>query len=177
MKWSFIFSFTARTTLKYINKFVFLSCTVICPTLSNPTNGVIQYSDSFVPRATTSTATYTCTAGYQLSGTAVRMCTTSGWSNSTTPTCTGLLVGSLYYVHEILYFCTATCNDLTSPANGMISYSPTTNPRLQGAVANYTCGTGYDIFGTNRTRTCQSDTTWSGGDIMCQGIFLYCLSL
>ncbi|XP_064386417.1 receptor-type tyrosine-protein phosphatase alpha-like isoform X4 [Halichondria panicea] len=125
------------------------TCLLICPTLSNPTNGVIQYSDSSVPRATASTARYNCIAGYQISGTVVRMCTTSGWSNSTTPTCT------------------ATCNDLTVPANGMISYSPATTPRLQGAVANYTCGTGYDIFGP-RTSTCQSVNTWSGGDIVCQ---------
>ena len=52
----------------------------------------------------------------------------------------------------------------------MISYDTTFSPRPAGTVATYTCGTGYDIF-VPRIRTCQSDTTWSGGDIVCQGIF------
>ncbi len=53
----------------------------------------------------------------------------------------------------------------------MISYDTMFSPRPAGTVATYTCDTGYDISGP-RTRTCQSDTTWSGGDIVCQGIFI-----
>ncbi len=68
--------------------------------------------------------------------------------------------------------CTAVCLDLPSPANGVISYDTMFSTRPVGTVATYTCGTGYDIFGP-RTRTCQSDTTWSGGDIVCQGIIIH----
>ena len=35
-----------------------------------------------------------------------------------------------------------------------------------GDTCNFTCNTGYDLTGS-RTRTCQSDGTWSGSDNMC----------
>ncbi|XP_064386146.1 uncharacterized protein LOC135334769 isoform X3 [Halichondria panicea] len=243
------------------------TCELICPTLPNPTNGAIQYT-SIIPRATASTATYSCTAGYHLSGTAVRTCTTSGWSGAastcivfcddlpvpnnvminynpaSTPrlqgavathsctvtgyepssgpdrvcrsdrawsggvitcqivdcgnppvisngvrqfsattfeeTATYMCAGSFTLSGDSTLTCMASglwgtppicspvCEDLPSPANGGISYNTTLSPRPAGTVATYTCDTGYDIFGTNRTRTCQSDTTWSGGDIVCQ---------
>ena len=33
-------------------------------------------------------------------------------------------------------------------------------------VCNFTCNTGYELTGSD-TRTCQSDGSWSGSDIMC----------
>ncbi|XP_064386500.1 CUB and sushi domain-containing protein 3-like isoform X1 [Halichondria panicea] len=135
------------------------SCELICPTFPNPTNGVIQYSDSIIPRATASTASYSCTAGYLFSGTAMRTCTTSGWSNSTTPTCT------------------ATCDDLTVPNNGTISYNPISSPRLVGAVSTHSCAvTGYQPS-NGPDRVCQSDRMWSGGVITCQIISCGSLSI
>ncbi len=159
-----------HTTLCIV--YVFLSYTVICPTLPNPTNGVIQYSDSIIPRATASTASYSCIAGYLFSGTAMRTCTTSGWSDvTTTPTCTGLLFGSLShhtYMIIIVYFFTATCDDLTVPNNGTISYNPISSPRLVGAVSTHSCAvTGYQPS-SGPDRVCQSDRMWSGGVITCQ---------
>ncbi len=65
---------------------------VICPDLPVPTNGApLVYSDTTIPRAMDSTATYRCITGYDFSGTLTRMCTTSGWSalGGSTPTCTG----------------------------------------------------------------------------------------
>ena len=33
-------------------------------------------------------------------------------------------------------------------------------------TCNFTCNTGYELTG-NDTRTCQSDGSWSGSDVMC----------
>ena len=60
----------------------------------------------------------------------------------------------------------AICPDLTVPANGVISYSPDRTPRLEGTVATHSCLDGYRVSGGTE-RTCQSDRTWSGGDITC----------
>ena len=145
-----------------------------------------MYSDTTIPRAEGSMVTYTCTAGFELTGTSVRMCTDSGWEG-TAPTCRGkdcfvslYAISIIIFLYSHLYYCicihTVVCQDLPSLANGVISYDTMFSPRPAGTVATYTCDTGYDIF-VPRIRTCQSDTTWSGGDIVCQGIFLYCLSL
>ena len=62
---------------------------------------------------------------------------------------------------------TATCPDLDLP-KGEISYSPDTTPRLEGTVAAHSCDVGYILSG-GANRTCQSDRTWSGGSITCEG--------
>ena len=67
--------------------------------------------------------------------------------------------------------CTATCPDLYL-TNGMISYSPDTTPRLEGTVATHSCDVGYILSGGTE-RTCQSDRTWSGGNITCEGNHTY----
>ncbi|XP_064386156.1 uncharacterized protein LOC135334774 isoform X2 [Halichondria panicea] len=93
-------------------------------------------------------ATYTCNTGYQRSGSATITCQASG-SWSTAPVCTAL------------------CDDLIVLANGVISYSPATTPRLEGAMATHSCTEGYGLSG-GMERTCQSDRTWSGVIITCQ---------
>ncbi|XP_064386242.1 sushi, von Willebrand factor type A, EGF and pentraxin domain-containing protein 1-like [Halichondria panicea] len=45
------------------------TCTVICPNLGEPTYGGVTYSDTTIPRAVDSTATYSCVTGYDFSGT------------------------------------------------------------------------------------------------------------
>ena len=67
-----------------------------------------------------------------------------------------------------LYACIAVCHSL-SLTNGMISYSPDTTPRLEGIVATHSCNNGYILSG-GVNRTCQSDRTWSGGSITCEGV-------
>ncbi len=61
----------------------------------------------------------------------------------------------------------AICDGLTL-AHGVISYSPFTTPRLEGTVATHSCDEGYGLSPSVRTKTCQSDRTWSGEDIICQ---------
>ena len=62
---------------------------VICPDLTIPANGALVYSDTTIPRADGSTATYSCDTGYQVTGLMVRMCSVSGWSTGDDPVCTG----------------------------------------------------------------------------------------
>ena len=84
-----------------------------------------------------------------------------------------LLQVLLYKIHQLinsflsLSIYTATCDDL-SITNGVITYSPNSSPRLEGATATHTCNTGYELSGgTVNPRVCQSDRTWSGEDITC----------
>ncbi|XP_064386230.1 CUB and sushi domain-containing protein 3-like isoform X2 [Halichondria panicea] len=126
------------------------TCTVICPNLGVPTNGGVTYSDTTIPRAMDSTATYSCVTGYDFSGTLSRTCATTGWSAliGGTPTCT------------------AICDILTVPDNGVISYSPDTTPRLDGAVATYSCDEGYRVS-SGPDRDCGISGKWSGMSITC----------
>ena len=144
-------------------------CAVICPDLSL-TNGQVLYSDPTISRAVSSTATYSCGSGYRISGTAtIRMCTASGWSG-TPPSCLGSLTDCmiLTVILSWIPFLTAICSDLPTPVNGVIIYSPTSTPRLQGAMATHSCVTGYQLSSSTTTRTCQSDRTWSGSSLTCQ---------
>ena len=65
------------------------------------------------------------------------------------------------YVHA------AICSNLTV-LNGVINYSPDTTHRLEGTSATHSCDVGYGLSG-EAERTCQSDRTWSGGKITCEG--------
>ncbi|XP_064385915.1 uncharacterized protein LOC135334596 isoform X5 [Halichondria panicea] len=50
--------------------------------------------------------------------------------------------------------------------NGMIMYSSAAIPPLEGTVAIHVCDEGYVLLG-GTTKTCQSNGTWSGGEIAC----------
>ena len=73
-----------------VNAITTFAVAVICPDLPVPTNGApFVYSDTTIPRAEGSTATYTCNTGYQVTGLMMRTCTVSGWSTGDDPVCTG----------------------------------------------------------------------------------------
>ena len=36
----------------------------------------------------------------------------------------------------------------------------------EGDTCSFTCNTGYELTGSN-TRTCQSDGSWGGSDVVC----------
>ena len=64
------------------------------------------------------------------------------------------------------------CPDLPSLTNGVIGYSPSTTPRLEGATATYSCADGYQLS-SDITRTCvDSGTggTWNGMEPICLGM-------
>ena len=59
------------------------------------------------------------------------------------------------------------CSSLRAPDNGEISCSLGDDGVLSYQdTCTLTCDTGYELTGS-RTRTCQSDGTWSGSDAMC----------
>eukprot|EP00058_Branchiostoma_floridae_P027893 XP_002613384.1 hypothetical protein BRAFLDRAFT_68379 [Branchiostoma floridae] len=111
------------------------TCTKIqCPPGQSPSHGHvtgnIQYGD---------TISYTCDAGYVLTGDATSTCLSTGvWSNQP-PQCTEV-----------------RCPELSAPANGDM----TGGNRYQNQV-HFSCNTGYQLVGST-TLTCQADQTWSG---------------
>ena len=106
------------------------------------------------------------------------------WTGSM-PSCTGMKTSSnlhsLYviskkysnnYVHSVLcahFQCDAAICDSLTLDHGVISYSSSTTPRLEGTVATHSCDEGYGLSPSVRARTCQPDRTWSGENITCHG--------
>ncbi|XP_035690033.1 CUB and sushi domain-containing protein 3-like [Branchiostoma floridae] len=111
----------------------------LCPTLPNPTNGVVSGTNSLGD-----VATFTCNSGYNLVGGSTRTCQTDlTWSGSS-PTCNAV-----------------QCPALTAPTNGGVS-----GGNSYGDVATFTCDSGYSLSGS-ATLTCQADTTWSAASPTC----------
>ena len=61
----------------------------------------------------------------------------------------------------------AFCDDITL-TNGMVIYDPTSSPRLEGTTATHNCNSSYVLSGGSQ-RICQSDKTWSGEIVTCNG--------
>ena len=62
---------------------------------------------------------------------------------------------------------TVSCPSLTNYDNGVINCSLGDDRVLSYEdTCTYTCNTGYELTGSD-TRTCQSDGSWSGSDVMC----------
>ncbi|XP_035674957.1 P-selectin-like [Branchiostoma floridae] len=114
-----------------------------CPPGQSPSHGHvtgnIQYGD---------TISYTCDAGYVLTGDATSTCLSTGvWSNQP-PQCTEL-----------------QCASLAAPNHGMVSSS--TN--LVGDTVTFSCDPGFEIHGST-DRLCQADGTWSGSQPRCRKV-------
>ena len=60
-----------------------------------------------------------------------------------------------------------TCEELSAPANGMVSVN-SHRPR-SGDTATYTCNSGYELVGS-ATRTCLATGMWSGSAPACVGM-------
>ena len=58
--------------------------------------------------------------------------------------------------------CCITCENLTTPTNGMIQYSSNSS----GLIAKYKCNNQTTLMG-NSERVCQCNGTWSGSDPIC----------
>ncbi len=107
-----------------------------CPTLVAPAGGAVSGTSG----VTGDTRTYSCNAGFTLSGSTTTTCRPDGsWSNAA-PTCTAQ----------------ACSPSLTAPANGAVSSTTGTT----GDVRTYTCNPGYTLVGT-ASATCQSNNTWT----------------
>ena len=76
-----------------------------------------------------------------------------------------------------MYMCYSTnistidirCDNLSTPANGEITScsSGRVGVGYEGDTCSFTCNTSYGIIGM-RPRTCQSDGSWSGNDVVCK---------
>ena len=114
------------------------TCTVVdCGTPPGP-----GYPGSVSASATTysSTATYTCSPGYSVTGAKTRTCQATGTWSGTTPGCAPV-----------------DCGPPPTIANGTYSASLTT----YSSSALYSCVTGYAFSTTTQVSTCQADGTWS----------------
>ncbi|XP_064387965.1 uncharacterized protein LOC135336171 isoform X3 [Halichondria panicea] len=142
------------------------SCSgVECRSLTVPTNGVITYTaDTTSPFDYQTTASYSCDAGFGLSGgDRVRTCVRSSlgpgeWSGIA-PTCEALM-----------------CSYLPAPDNGGIVYSTGITTLYDfGTTATYMCDTGFGISGDNVLRTCRGsglspNGTWTGTAPRCDAV-------
>ncbi len=80
------------------------------------------------------------------------------------------MYANLCATNQYMHVHTAICEDLTL-ANGVVTYNPSTTPRLEDTVATHTCNTGYTLEGAS-IRTCQSDRQWSLTAPSCNGEML-----
>ncbi|XP_065899303.1 uncharacterized protein [Dysidea avara] len=96
---------------------------------------------------------FTCNTGYVVNGSDTRTCQSDGsWSGSDS-------------------ICIkVTCPSLTDPNNGTItcSFGDDGVPSYED-TCSFTCNTGYELTGSD-TRTCQSDESWNGTEIMCRRV-------
>ncbi len=155
------------------------------PNLAPPANGTVTLTMG----VTGDVATYGCVAGYILSGSATRMCQTSGAWSGTAPTCAAVMTGCSPNpcVHSAMcmpvgtsgYSCgtcnagwtgancdvPVTCSGATAPANGAVSAMTATF----GNTVTYSCNAGFTLTGT-ATATCQSDGTFTGPTPTCAAV-------
>eukprot|EP00117_Sycon_ciliatum_P048173 scpid2370/ scgid5761/ Sushi, von Willebrand factor type A, EGF and pentraxin domain-containing protein 1; CCP module-containing protein 22; Polydom; Selectin-like osteoblast-derived protein; Serologically defined breast cancer antigen NY-BR-38 len=112
-----------------------------CGQPESPANGAVVVDNTFYEGQ----AAYTCSVGYRLTGSTLRVCRADGLWSESTPEC-----------HII------ECCALESPANGAVTISTLTYQ----STAQFTCNTNYNLVGS-QTRTCQADGTWSGTHTSC----------
>ena len=123
------------------------NCSLIyCPDLT--TTSPLSVSVSNLTVVFNSVATYSCAAGYSLSGSNTRSCQADGTWNGSAPTC------------EII-----TCPTLSATSPLIVSAAAVNI----GDVITYSCDGGFEINGTS-TRTCQNDGTWSDSEPTCSPI-------
>ena len=69
----------------------------------------------------------------------------------------------MYFIKSLV-----SCPLLDDPSNGTINCSLGDDevPSYED-TCSFTCDTGYELSG-NDTRTCQSDGSWSGSDVVCR---------
>ncbi|XP_078581987.1 sushi, von Willebrand factor type A, EGF and pentraxin domain-containing protein 1-like [Branchiostoma floridae x Branchiostoma japonicum] len=119
------------------------NCTVVlCPQLTPPLRGSMTGSNSYQD-----VQHFTCEIGYNLVGSAERVCQADGTWSGSFPTCT-----------------IAQCQELAVPENGTMrgcnSYQN---------VSRFTCNPGYALTG-EASLTCQADSSWSENAPVCTGV-------
>ena len=138
-----------------------------CPDLTAPTNGMIGYDMETVnARPVNTVATYTCNTGYTLNGGITTMtCGSDGvWSDlESPPTCSELCMMDELF-ETLIFLQVVSCGNPPIIISGMMTSSTGTT---FGAMATYTCNTGYQRSGS-ATITCQASGSWSTAPV-CTG--------
>ena len=117
------------------------------------------------------TCSFTCNAGFELTGNDTRTCQSDGsWSGTETMCRRGLHTQYAMHTMSVSYFflLIVPCPPLTDPNNGVM----TCLLRDDGVpfyedICSFTCNTGFELTGSD-TRTCQSDGSWSGSETLCR---------
>uniref|UniRef100_H2Y8B7 Sushi domain-containing protein n=1 Tax=Ciona savignyi TaxID=51511 RepID=H2Y8B7_CIOSA len=120
------------------------SCTASCPPPPSVPNG--QFIPSSPPFVIGALVTYACSTGFQISGSSVLTCTSSGTWSGPGPSCT------------------AGCPSPPSVSNGQ--FTPSSTTFSIGATVTYACSAGFQISGSS-ILTCTSSGTWSGPGPSC----------
>ena len=145
---------------------------VDCGDLTPPSNGSVAFT--FTTFGNESIANYSCDTGYILYGDMNRTCQSNGTWSGSAPTCEGRFLDIMSLYSSLSELIAVDCGDLTPPSNGSVAFTFTTFGN--GSIANYSCDTGYILYG-DMNRTCQSNGTWSGSAPTCEGRFLDIMSL
>ncbi|RLB47662.1 MAG: hypothetical protein DRJ42_24965 [Deltaproteobacteria bacterium] len=120
-----------------------LTCAAVdCGGLTDPTDGSVASDGTTFG----STGTYTCDTGFMLIGDSSRTCQDDGTWSGMEPTCA-----------------VVDCGALSTPTNASLTVSMTTF----GAMATYSCDTGYTLASGDLARTCGSDGSWTGAEPVC----------
>ncbi|MDB5218181.1 MAG: hypothetical protein JWO86_6108 [Myxococcaceae bacterium] len=113
------------------------------PALSAPAHGSVTSTTG----VTGDTRTFSCSAGYTLTGSATTTCQAShAWSNPS-PTCAASSCGAVP----------------TAPAHGSVT-APTPGAGTTGDSVTYGCDAGYTLTGS-ATATCQTSGAWSAAPV------------
>ncbi|XP_054716884.1 P-selectin-like [Uloborus diversus] len=121
-----------------------------CLSLSPPANG--EYSGQCVQALAGQTCTFSCHAGYTLSGIATLYCQPDGQWSSLPPAC----IRSTY---------STNCPSLVAPSRGILI--GVCSPGRVGETCAFACDEGYELVG-QRTLTCLPDGRWSSSLPYCQ---------
>ena len=78
------------------------------------------------------------------------------------PLIQGTATGNGFDFNYYSYIASGLCRELSSPANGQVSWNGLTS----GSRATYTCNDGYRLIG-DKFRTCLSNGIWSGQESTC----------
>lgn len=108
-----------------------------CPALLPLANGAVSSTGG----VTGSITSFSCNAGYQLSGSATATCLASGFWSNPPPVCVR-----------------TNCTAISVPANAIVSFSA---GQLTDSVASFSCSQGYVLYGL-ASRTCLPSGVWSG---------------
>ena len=113
----------------------------------DPVNGMVMMTGNSVE----DTATYSCDAGYSLSGVDMVTCLDDGQWSDPPPTCVPI----------------PECSALNDPANGTVTWTSLTT----GGVATYECDPGFELV-EDEMRDCQGNSQWSGEAPICRRRFI-----